>query len=279
EKQAYIKPANHNKNGNFAEMKESPKAQQNDCRDYCEKMGYQVHAVYQDIKKYRVGNRLVQPSGTRTDRPEFQKMLSDARDGKLDVIIAWREDRLYRSYRPMLDVLDCLDQADVDLELVKETFDKKMAPVKAWAARMELDARHNRYVMGIATNRLAKGKPLNHPPPFGYTRDSDGRYKINPKESKWVTKLFTWYADGDSWSVIRKRFINLKAPQRNEEATYLWNATVLQRMLRNKLYWTGVHNVNWDGTIYGIPIPVIIEPELAQRVLERKKRFKRHPAG
>ena len=86
-------------------------------------------------------------------------MLASARTGDFDVIIAWREDRLYRSFRPMLDVLDCIDDTGVDIELVKETFDKRIAPVKAWAARMELDAKHDRFMMGYA-GRLAQGKDL-----------------------------------------------------------------------------------------------------------------------
>jgi len=87
----------------------------------------------------------VEPSGLRHDRPQLKRMIADAYAGRFDVIIAWREDRLYRSYRPMADVLDMLDKSKVDLELVKENFDKAIAPVKAWAAKMELIGFLNRF--------------------------------------------------------------------------------------------------------------------------------------
>src|SRR5262245_29119821 len=116
----------------------SPEAQEADCRDYCEKHGYQVVEVFRDIEKYRVGKRLVEPSGSRADRPALRAMLAAAREDRFDVLVGWREDRLYRSYRPMLDVLDTIEEAGIDVELVKEFFDKRMAPVKAWAAKMEL---------------------------------------------------------------------------------------------------------------------------------------------
>src|SRR5262249_42735551 len=140
--------------------KVSPQAQEKDCQALCERNGYRVAGIYADTEKYRVGRKMVEPSGTSADRPALKRMLADAYAGKIDVIIAWREDRLYRSYRPMLDVLDCLDKTGIDIELVKETFDKRIAPVKAWAAKMELDAKHDRMMMGTA-GRLASGKPWN----------------------------------------------------------------------------------------------------------------------
>src|SRR5512138_3218674 len=82
------------------EAKTSPVAQERECREYCEQHGYiVVEPVYRDIKKYQVGKRLVEPSGTRADRPGLKQMLADARAGNFDVIVAWREDRLYRGYR------------------------------------------------------------------------------------------------------------------------------------------------------------------------------------
>lgn len=145
----------------------SPDAQEADCREYCLAHGFAVVALYRDVgKKYRSGGKLVEPSGTRSDRPYLRHMLEDARNGKFDVIVAWREDRLYRGYRPMLDVLDCMDETHIEIELVKETFDKRLAPVKAWAARMELDARQDRITMGIA-GRLDSGKVWSTSGSFG----------------------------------------------------------------------------------------------------------------
>ncbi len=256
----------------------SPHAQEADCREYCQSKGYDVVKVYADIEKYRSGKKLVEPSGTRADRPGLKAMLADARAGLFDVLIGWREDRLYRSYRPMLDVLDCIDETGIDIELVKETFDKRIAPVKAWAARMELDAKHDRYMMGIA-GRFAKGKAGNHPAPYGYIRDDDGFYQENPAESIWVKRLFEWYAEDVSIREIRRNFITGGAQQRNDDLKYSWNMVMLRRMLNAKLYWTGKHKIDWNGEIYEIPCPIIISSELAQQVQERKALYKYYPAG
>ena len=92
--------------------KVSPEIQEKDARKYCELNGYTVVEVYRDVSRYRVGKKSVEPSGTRLDRPEFQRMLKDARSGRINCIIGWKEDRLYRAFRPMLEGCDDLDPID-----------------------------------------------------------------------------------------------------------------------------------------------------------------------
>ncbi len=60
--------------------------------------GLVVVNVYRDIEKYRVKTKLVEPSGTRSDRPGLPAMLKDAARGQFDIILAWREDRLYQGF-------------------------------------------------------------------------------------------------------------------------------------------------------------------------------------
>ena len=76
--------------------KASPTEQEADCRSLAKEKGLTVVRVYRDIEKYRVKNKLVEPSGLRSDRPGLLAMLKDAARGEFDVILAWREDRLYR---------------------------------------------------------------------------------------------------------------------------------------------------------------------------------------
>jgi hypothetical protein len=100
--------------------------------------------VYRDVEKYRVGNRLVEPSGSRSDRPGLLAMVRVATKDTFDVIIVWREDRLYRGIRAMLTVLETAKDYEIELLLAKENFDPTIAPVRAWAAQMELDGMKER---------------------------------------------------------------------------------------------------------------------------------------
>jgi DNA invertase Pin-like site-specific DNA recombinase len=262
--------------------KVSPIAQTADCRELCEHKGYQVVEVYEDTEKYRVGKRLVEPSGTRADRPQLKRMLADARAGRFDVIVAWREDRLYRSSRPMVDVIDMLDETKVDIELVKETFDKRIAPVKAWAGKMELDAKHDRFMMGVA-GRLEKGLGWNNPAPYGYQRIASGAeagtFVVLPEEAQWIQKLFRWYAEGVALLEIRRRFIATGAPQRKQENKWVWHLGMLRRFLRTPYYWIGYKVVKWNGKQYEIPMPPLVSEEEAQIVQDRRATYKHYPAG
>lgn len=260
----------------------SPKEQEKDCRALCERAGYSVAEVYRDTERYKVGRRLIEPSGTRADRPQFRRMLADAAAGAFEVIVAWKEDRLYRSFRAMLDFLDCIEAHKLDVQLVKETFDAKIAPVKAWAARMELQAKSERTAMGRAA-KLAAGK--GHPGYASYGHASDnGATVINPDEAPWVVQIWTWYADGVSMNDIRRELIAAGVPQR-QSTTYSrgalpvqWAKGVLHKILTNQAYVTGRQKVKTAGRNFEIEVPALISPELAARVAERRKKNKGHPA-
>lgn len=80
----------------------SPIEQETDCRHLAQEKGLEVVRIYRDVGKYRVGNKLVEPSGSRSDRPGLLAMLKDVTRDRFDVILAWRVDRLYRGIRAML---------------------------------------------------------------------------------------------------------------------------------------------------------------------------------
>ena len=129
--------------------KSSPTEQEADCRKMAAEQGLTIVNVYKDIERYRVKNKLVDPSGTRSDRPGLLAMLRDAAQGDFGVILAWREDRLYRGMRAMLMILETVQEFKITIMLARENFDPKMAPLKAWVAQMELDGMKERMTMGI----------------------------------------------------------------------------------------------------------------------------------
>lgn len=68
--------------------KSSPVEQEVDCLHLAQEKEFSVVRVYRDVERYRVGNKLVDPSGTRSDRPGLQAMLKDATRDEFDVILA-----------------------------------------------------------------------------------------------------------------------------------------------------------------------------------------------
>ncbi len=112
----------------------SPAEQENDCQLLAKENGLIVVHVYRDIEKYRIKNKLVEPSGLRSDRPGLLAMLEGASRRNFDVIIAWREDRLYRGLRSMLMVL----------EVIKRY---KLSVMLCWRKKL-LTPKSHRYALG-----------------------------------------------------------------------------------------------------------------------------------
>lgn len=192
--------------------KSSPSEQEGDCRTLAQEKGLQVVRVYRDVEKYRMGNRLIEPSGSRSDRPGLLAMLKDASRDEFDVILAWREDRLYRGIRAMLIVLETVQDYKIEILLAKENFDSKIAPIRAWAAQMELDGMKERMGMGVKA-RLKAGKANTGQNRYGYVRIGE-QIHIQEEEAKWVRNIFAWCIQKTPLMQIRKRLIAASAPQK-----------------------------------------------------------------
>lgn len=262
--------------------KTSPITQEQDCRDLCERQGYEVLKIYRDIEKYRVRGRLTEPSGSRADRPGYKQMLEDARAGHFDIIIGWREDRLYRGFRPMIDMADTLDATSVTVELARETFDPRMMGLKASIAKLELDAIKERTSMGRAA-RLATGKLNTNNPIYGLTYNpASGGLVVNETEAHWVRQIWQWYAKGVSVGSIRHRLIDACAPQSKTALVprkHSWSLSVIGVILRRDSYFTGVFVTKWNGKEYEANIPTLIDADTYHAVVARRATYKAYPAG
>lgn len=62
-------------------------------------------------------------SGTRARRPALDHLLADARRGRFDVVLVWAVDRLARSTRHFLEVLDELNRCRVQFLSFRENLD------------------------------------------------------------------------------------------------------------------------------------------------------------
>lgn len=258
----------------------SPVRQESDCRELCDRQGYLVVDVYKDIERYRVNGKgkLHQPSGTRSDRPEFNRMLSDIDNGKIDLVIAQREDRLYRGANlAMLEINERVKQKIVNIELARDFYHPHMAGGKAWAADIELRAKHERLVMGV-TGRILRGKVWNNSPPYGYKR-VDGIYIVNEEEAYWIRKIWKWYAEGESYNAINKRLIAEGAPRRKAKKRP-WEVSVISRILHDDKLVTGERVINWDSKVYTFKVaPIVTDENIIVAVTKRLANHKSYPAS
>jgi site-specific DNA recombinase len=259
--------------------KSSPDEQEADCRKLAAEHGLIVIHVYKDIVRYRVKTKMVDPSGTRYDRPGLLAMLKDGAQGQFDVILAWREDRLYRGMRAMLMVLETIQEQKINILLARETFDPKMAPLKAWVAQMELDGMKERMTMGVKA-RLRAGKANTGQDRYGYKRNGE-IIEVVEEEAKWVRQIFGWYNDTTPLKEIRQRLIAANAPQKGSTVPrrITWARSSIQAVLKAaKEYAFGSKIQRRAGETFTIPIEPIIDMVTYERFLRVREAKISHPA-
>jgi DNA invertase Pin-like site-specific DNA recombinase len=102
-------------------------------------------------------------TGKTLDRPGMTRLLADARAGKISKVVVWRLDRLGRTAKGLLTLLDELQVLGIGFVSLREGFDlgtpagRLMAGVLASVAAYETEVRKERQLAGIAKAK-ADGK-------------------------------------------------------------------------------------------------------------------------
>jgi DNA invertase Pin-like site-specific DNA recombinase len=94
-------------------LDQHPETQLLDLRELAAQRGFEVVKVYTDHGI----------SGTRVRRPGLDEMLSDARRGRFHVLLIWSCDRIARSTRHLLEVLDELTRLQIQFVSFREALD------------------------------------------------------------------------------------------------------------------------------------------------------------
>jgi DNA invertase Pin-like site-specific DNA recombinase len=92
-----------------------PETQLRELREYAQRRGLTV-AKEHEFVDHGFG-------GAKNRRPALDRMLEDARRRQFDVLIVWSCDRLARSTKHFLQVIDELDNCDVQFVSLREAFD------------------------------------------------------------------------------------------------------------------------------------------------------------
>jgi DNA invertase Pin-like site-specific DNA recombinase len=89
-----------------------PETQLYDLRQMAQQRGLEIVQEYSDVI-----------SGARARRPGLDQLLSDARRHRFDVVLVWAFDRMARSVRHFLEVLDDLNRLNIEFISYRENVD------------------------------------------------------------------------------------------------------------------------------------------------------------
>jgi len=93
-------------------LDQHPETQRLDLQQMAAQRGYEIVHEYTD----RI-------SGAKARRPGLDELMHDARRGKFDVVLVWASDRIARSVKHFLEVLDELNRLGIEYISLRENID------------------------------------------------------------------------------------------------------------------------------------------------------------
>lgn len=197
--------------------------QEKEMKKLCMYKNYQIYKVYREEGV----------SAKNMNRPKFQEMMQDLKDGKINRIIVYKLDRLTRSIQDLEVICKLIEKYHCSLDSVSEEINTDTATgvffirMTTILAQLEIERTSERTKFGL--KGAAKNGHFCGKAPIGY-RKINKKLVIDDLESEVVKEIFDDYVNGLSVCTITKKLNNKNALNRN------WRTTTIDRMLSNYIY-------------------------------------------
>lgn len=168
-------------------------------------------------------------------RPQFQEMLKDMKEGKLNYIVAYKLDRITRSVRDLEELISVLEQYNCFLLCDRDDVNTSTANGKFFVrmltvlSQLEIEIVSERTKFGL--NGAIKSGHIPGQRPFGYKSADDKRMVIDNATRPYVEKIFDMYLEGKSFQQIANYF-----KENNIYPKKKWKDTTIQKIIDNKIY-------------------------------------------
>ena len=197
-------------------------------KKYCESRDWMVYKIYTDSGY----------SGSNMDRPGLQDMIRDVESGKLDMVLVYKLDRLSRSQKETLFLIeDVFQKNNVAFTSITENFDTStpfgmaMMGILAVFAQLERSRITERTMIG-KDSRAKEGKwHGGSTPPVGYDYIDD-ELVINEYEAMQIKEIADLFLKGTPIRTIEKMVTKKGYRHKYGE----WDAKTIRRVLSNQLY-------------------------------------------
>jgi site-specific DNA recombinase len=224
-------------------------------------------------------------SGATIDRPALQQLLADIQEGRVDIVVCYKVDRLTRSLADFAKIVEIFDAKGVSFVSVTQQFNTTTSMGRLTLNVLLSFAQFEREVTGerirdkIAASKK-KGMWMGGVPPLGY-QCRDHKLIVIPSEAETVQHIFRRYAALGSVRLLQQALdaAGIRSKTWISTAGRRWGGKPLARgalylMLRNRIYRGEI--VHKDQHYPGKHEPIIDEPlweevqaKLAANAVER----------
>ena len=229
---------------------------------YCKCNDYEIIDYYTDAGiSAKTGNH----------RPEFERMLEDGKNGKINMIIAYKMDRLTRSMKDWEALMDYSKKYNVDLAFVNEKIDtanangRMVSRIMMSVFQNEIERTSERTKDGLA-GAIKEGH-IPHRACLGYKHENK-KLVIDHTTKDIIVRIFDLYHNGYSYQKISNLF--------NEEQVLgktNWRDSTIVNILQNEVYKGDfVHGKRTSHpTYYKNVVEPIVSKELWEECQHQKK--------
>ena len=178
-------------------------------------------------------------TGTKMQRPEFQRMLEDCRAGKIDMVITKSISRFARNTVTLLETVRELKAKNVDvyfeeqnIHSMSEDGELMLTILASFAQEESLSVSEN--CKWRIRNDYKEGRmPMTQQRLYGYKRTADGGYSIVENEAVAIRFIFDACVEGKGCKAITDELVKMDAPPPNGEH---WGNGAVRYILSNEKY-------------------------------------------
>lgn len=194
-------------------------------RAMCEYKNYEVYDVYEERGiSAKTGNY----------RPEFERLLQDVRDKKVNTIVVLKLDRLTRSVADWEKILTFLEENDAYLDCANDEINttnangKMISRILTSVSQQEIESTSERTKIGLAG--AIKVGHIPHQAPLGYKHENK-KLVVDYATKDVVIRIFNMYHDGLSY----KKISNILNEEKVLDKTN-WRDSTILNLLENPIY-------------------------------------------
>ena len=264
----------------YSDKFSSVEVQEKKLRGYCDLEGWDIHDVYVDVNI----------TGSTLDRPEFNRLMSDAKLGKFNVLFGYKIDRISRSNKDWHYLLEEMEELGIAIRTVSPQLNtadatgRLIRDILISFSQFELDIGKERTfdkMYEMANRGLFTGGTI----PIGY-QSNDKKLVVIQIESVLIKDIFKQYLSISMPAQIAKA-LNKKGhttPLKKFKTgnTYggkPFNANIISKILKNPIY---AGYTSWAGELFKGKHEAIIKKkdwEKVQSMMEPKKYAPRTGTG
>ncbi len=213
-------------------------------------------------------------SGGTMDRPALQRLLGDIAEGRVDVVVVYKIDRLTRSLFDFAKIVEAFDAKGVSFVSITQQFNTSTSMgrltlnVLLSFAQFERELAGERIRDKIAASKK-KGMWMGGLPPLGYDV-KDRKLVVNEEEARTVLHIFRRYVELKSVRALKTELeeAGIRSKQRTLADGTPYGGQKLSRgalylMLQNRIY---RGEITHKGNAYPGEQPAIVDQALWDQV-------------